>query len=395
MGTQAEQVKTGRGWSAWHPSRPYTVGIEEEVMLLDPEDWSLAQRSDDILPDLPDGLLAHVSAETHQAAIELATDPHERVSDAIAQLRHLRIWLTEELAELGLAVAGAGTHPTALWTETRVSPASRYQVIQRTMADLARREPTFALHVHVGVPDAERAIQLLNQLRAHLPMLLALSANSPFWQGRATGLASTRTSVFGAFPRTGVPRRFTSYEDWVQTVDTLLRSGAFPEPTFLWWDVRPQPRFGTVEVRVMDVQTRVPETAAIVALVQCIARRELVERVAARPVAHSPEVLVENRFLAARDGMDAFLIDPEQESAVPARILLDELVQACEPHAEALGCPDELAAVADLALRTGAQRQIELARGEGLPRVVAGLADTFLSDGPVGESRLGNLLGAV
>ena len=138
MGTQAEQVKTGRGWSAWQPSRPYTVGIEEEVMLLDPEDWSLAQRSDDILPHLPDGLLAHVSAETHQAAIELATDPHERVSDAIAQLRHLRIWLTEELAGLGLAVAGAGTHPTALWTETRVSPASRYQVIQRTMADLAR-----------------------------------------------------------------------------------------------------------------------------------------------------------------------------------------------------------------------------------------------------------------
>src|SRR3954447_8656780 len=132
-------------------------------------------------------------------------------------------------------------HPSALGSDTRVSPASRYQVILRTMADLARREPTFALHVHVGVPDPERAIRLLNQLRAHVPLLLALSANSPFWQGRSTGLASTRTSVFGAFPRTGLPRRFHSYEDWVSTVDSLLRCGAFPEPTFLWWDVRPQP----------------------------------------------------------------------------------------------------------------------------------------------------------
>src|SRR4029079_16243157 len=147
--------------------------------------------------------------------------------------------------------------------------------IQRTMADLARREPTFALHVHIGVPDPDRAIRLLNRLRAHLPMLLALSANSPFWQGRATGLASTRTSVFGAFPRTGIPRRFDSYADWVETVDTLLRSGAFPEPTFLWWDVRPQPALGTVEVRVMDAQTDLDATAGLVALVQSLAPLEI------------------------------------------------------------------------------------------------------------------------
>ena len=146
------------------------------------------------------------------------------------------------------------------------------------MRELARREPTFALHVHIGVDSPEHAIVLHDRLRAHLPLLLALSANSPFWQGRDTGLASARTPLFQAFPRVGIPRGFHSYADYVEAVDLLMRSGALAEPTSLWWDVRPQPRFGTVEVRVMDVQTRVAETAAIVALVQCIARRELVEQ---------------------------------------------------------------------------------------------------------------------
>lgn len=383
MGTQAAELRAGRRWSAWQASRPYTLGVEEEVMLLDPDDWTLAQRSDDVLPRLPDALAAHVSAETHQAAIELNTDVHERVADAIGQMRHLRTWLAEELADLGLAVAAAGTHPSALWTETRVSPASRYQVIQRTMADLARREPTFALHVHVGVPDAEQAIRLLNRLRAHLPMLLALSANSPFWQGRATGLASTRTSVFGAFPRTGIPRRFTSYEDWVHTVDTLLRSGAFPEPTFLWWDVRPQPRLGTVEVRVMDAQTDLDATAALVALVQSLARLELEDGYAPDALVDAEEVLEENRFLAARDGIEADLLDPEAELRRPARAQLRRLLEALRPHADALGCRDELERVLGLALAPAFLHQLDVAerRGGDLPSLTSELAAAFSPEG--------------
>jgi carboxylate-amine ligase len=379
MGTQADQLRSARDWSAWRPSAPYTIGIEEEVMLLDPEDWSLAQRSDDVLPQLPPELAKHVSAETHQAAIELATDPHRTVRDAIAELRHLRVWLSEELEALGLAVAAAGTHPSALWTETLVSPASRYQVIQRTMADLARREPTFALHVHVGVPDPNVAIRLLNQVRAHLPMLLALSANSPFWQGRATGLASTRTSVFGAFPRTGVPRRFTSYEDWVQTVDTLLRSGAFPEPTFLWWDVRPQPALGTVEVRVMDAQTDLEATAALCALVQSLARLEIEQGYASRALVDAEEVLEENRFLAARDGIEADLLDPEAEMRRPARAQLRRLLDALRPHADALGCRSELERVLALALAPAFLHQLDVAerRGGDLPELTKELAAAF------------------
>ncbi len=379
MGAQAEQLTRTRDWSAWRSSAPYTVGVEEEVMILDPNDWTLAQRSDEVLPQLPEGLAAHVSAETHQAAIEVATDPHARVGDAIAQLRSLRVWLREELARLGLAVGAAGTHPTAMWTETRVSPASRYQVIQRTMADLSRREPTFALHVHVGVPDPDRAIRLLNRLRAHLPLLLALSANSPYWQGRGTGLASTRTSVFGAFPRTGIPRRFDSYEDWVQTVGTLLRSGAFPEPTFLWWDVRPQPAFGTVEVRVMDAQTDLDATAGLVALVQSLARLEIEDGFVSETLVEASEVLEENRFIAARDGIEADLLDPVAELRRPARAQLRRLLDAVRPHADALGCRDDLERVIGLALAPAFQQQIDAAdrRGGDLVGVTEELAAAF------------------
>jgi carboxylate-amine ligase len=379
MGTPTGQLRSARGWAAWQRSEPYTIGLEEEVMLLDPDDWSLAQRSDDVLPQLPTELAQHVSAETHQGAIELATDPHATVAEAIAQLGHLRAWLQAELADQGLAVAAAGTHPFAVWSETRVSPASRYQVILRTMADLARREPTFALHVHVGVPDPDRAIRLLNQLRAHVPLLLALSANSPFWQGRSTGLASTRTSVFGAFPRTGLPRRFHSYEDWVSTVDGLLRCGAFPEPTFLWWDIRPQPALGTVEVRVMDAQTDLRATAALVALVQSLGRLEIEEGHASELLVSSEELLGENRFLAARDGIEAELLDPAAELRRPARAQLRAVLDAARPHADELGCRAELEGVARLALEPPFLRQLDAAERPGrLPGLMAELSAAFV-----------------
>ena len=224
-----------------------------------------------------------------------------------------------------------------------MSSGERYQEVYGSMRELARREPTFALHVHVGVPDPEQGVRLVNRLRAHLPLLLALSVNSPFWQGRDTGLASARTPLFQAFPRVGIPRVFDDYSDWVETVEMLIRCDAFAEPTFLWWDVRPQPRFGTVEVRVLDAQTTVGETAALVALVQAIASLELNEGYASTQLVQSPEVLDENRFLAARDGMGARLIDPELGCRVPAREQLTELLEACAPHAAELGCGAELA----------------------------------------------------
>src|ERR1700733_12242627 len=316
-------------WAGWSASEAYTLGVEEEVMLLDPaNDWSLAQRIDEVLPQLSARLGERVAGETHGSAVELSTDPHAAVDDAVDQVHRLRATLSKELAAAGLRAASAGTHPFAVWSEMQIAGGDRHQAVYGSMRELARREPTFALHVHIGVGDPERAIELYNRLRGHLALLLALAANSPFWQGRDTGLASARVPIFQAFPRVGVPRRLDDYSEYVETVDLLLRCHAFPEPTFLWWDVRPQPRFGTVEVRIMDAQITGVETAALAALVQSIAHLELEEGYHTDPQWDRPELLAENRFIAARDGMSARLIDPVAEQRIPARRVLATLLEA-------------------------------------------------------------------
>jgi carboxylate-amine ligase len=370
-------------WAEWISGRaPYTVGLEEEVMLLDPQrGWGLAQRIEDALQALPSDMSGHVSAETHQAAIELMTDPHESVVDAVTQLGRLRRGLAATLGELGLAAGVAGTHPWADWSETEVTPASRYQLIRETMRGLTAREPTFALHVHIGVPDPEQAIELYNRMRAHLPMLLALSSNSPFWRGQDAGFASTRTFLFQAFPRTGMPRRYGSYDEWVEAVDLQIRAGALPEATFLWWDVRLQPRFGTIEIRVMDAQTSLADTAALLALVQSIARLELEEGYVAEHLIRAEEVLEENRFIAARDGVHAHLIDTTEESLRSVSELLAQLLDAAGPHATELGCRAQLDEMTTLLANSGAVRQRACAADpSGLVRLVEGLSAQFIDE---------------
>jgi glutamate---cysteine ligase / carboxylate-amine ligase len=380
------------GWAEWNPAAaaaPWTVGVEEEVMLLDPRDWSLASRVDDVLPELSRAVADRASAETHGSALELASHPHPTPAAAAEELARLRLGLAADLEPLGLRAAVAGTHPFAQWSEVEVSHGARYQSIYDTMRELARREPTFALHVHVAVPDPESAVRALRGLRVHVPMLLALSANSPFWQGRDTGLASARVPVFGTFPRVGIPRPFASYAEYVEAVDVLLRCDAFPEPTFLWWDVRLQPKLGTVEVRIMDAQTRSRDNAALAALVQCAVRLEATDGFAAAAIAEHPEVLDENRFLATRDGMRAQFIDPERETRRPATDILDELLTACAPHAAELGCEAELAALPALAAEPGHHRQRVLAGvaqgdpvGPALGMLVCALANEFTADLP-------------
>jgi glutamate---cysteine ligase / carboxylate-amine ligase len=367
-------------WAEWHPSAPYSLGVEEEVMLLDAGGERLAQRAD-VIAALSAPLSARTSAETHQGVLELATHPHATVAEAMGELAALRAVLAGELAALDIVPAAAGTHPTAVWQETLVSPSERHQLIDRTMGELARREPTFALHVHVGVADAEDAVLLLNRLRAHLPLLLALSANSPFWQGRDSRLASARTPLFASFPRTGIPRAFDGFADWRATVDLLVRSGAIDEPTFLWWDVRLQPRYGTVELRIMDAQTTVADTASLCALVQSLARLELEEGHATAAMLAAQEALSENRFLAARDGVAAALVDADTASLRPVAAQVEALLPALRPHAEDLGCAADLDRVPGLLALPGAARQRALAAAGGVEAVSPGLAAAF-TDGP-------------
>ena len=371
-------------WAEWRADprlEPYTVGLEEEVMLLDPRRLTLEHRIDDVLVELSPWLAEHVGAETHGCTLELATGVCETVGDAVAELAALRARLKSELRPLGLCAAVAGTHPTAVWHDVRVSGGARYQLLSESLRELARREPTFALHVHVGIADPETAVRVADRLRAHLPLILALSANSPFWQGRDSGMASARTPLFQAFPRVGIPRQFGTYGRYVEAIDVLLRAGAFPEPTFVWWDVRLQPRFGTVEVRIADAQTRVEDTAAIVALVQAAAKLEAEEGFAAPRLLAADEVLAENRFLAARDGMAAEVVDPSGDRMVPASDVLSALLDATMPHARELGCAFGLEAASALAEWPGASRQRAVAtRDSGLLGVVAALTGGFSAD---------------
>ena len=366
-------------WARWPADQvPWTVGIEEEVMLLDPRTWALAQCVEEVLEALPDDLAGAVCSETHSGAIELNTRAHATVAEATADLGRLRARLTGVLDGLELRAGCSGTHPFADWHEMRVADAARHQEVAGSMRALARREPTFALHVHVGVPTAAAAMAAANQLRVHLPVLLALSANSPYWQGRDTGLASTRTPLFQAFPRVGIPRAFASYNDWVETVDLLVRCEAFPDHSFLWWDVRLQPRYGTVEVRIMDAQASVESAGALAALVQCLVRLEATEGFAPAHLIHAQEVLEENRFLAARDGVAASLVDPAHEGRVPLRELVEPMLDACAPHAAELACEAELGLIRLLLDEGGAQRQRMLAApDDDQCRLVAALSEAF------------------
>lgn len=368
-------------WSQWRSdpaNPPYTLGVEEEVMLVDPRGWSLAQAIADVLRALPPEIAEHVSSETHSAAVELGTGVHTSVTGAIDELTTLRRDLAGVLGELGLAAAVAGTHPFAVWQEMVVTDRARHQLVFGSMRELARREPTFALHVHVGIPDPDHAIRAFNNMRAHLPVLLALSANSPFWQGRDTGLASARTPLFQAFPRVGIPRPFHHYDEYVTAIDQLIRCEAFPDPTFLWWDVRLQPRIGTVEIRIMDAQSTSTATRALVALVQSLVRLESEEGWADQRLVHAPEALDENRFLAARDGTGVALLDLSVGGRVSLRERVDKMLQACRPHAQDLGCEADLDLVPVLLTDASAPRQRRLAaEAGGLPGLVEKLAADF------------------
>lgn len=345
-------------------------------MLLDPHrTWSVANRIDGVLAALPPGVAAHAAAETHACVVELRTAPHPTVAAAGAQLALLRRALDETLRDnLGLRAAAAGTHPTATASDVALSESARYRHIGATMGALARREPTMAQHVHVAVPDGTSALRALNALRTDLPLVLALSANSPFWRGADSGFASIRTPIFSMFPRVGIPRRFGSYEEYVSVIDAMLSAGAIPEPGFLWWDARLRPRLGTIEVRIMDAQSRVTDAAALTALVQCLVHRGAH---GLRDSDIGPEALAENRFLAARDGVRAQLIDDRERARQPVRDALCELFEDCRAVAAALGCSSDLARAEALAHDSGAARQRRHVRRAGLAGLPAWLAGEF------------------
>jgi carboxylate-amine ligase len=367
-------------WARWNATRPdYTVGIEEELMPLDPgRSWSLDQEFAAVREQLSGALADRLESETHAAAVEIATAPHRSAAAAGAELVVLRRRLADELAGEGRAAAGAGLHPATTWEETELSDEHRYEYVHETMRDLARREPTFATHVHVAIGDPERALDVANRMRAHLPLLLALSANSPYWQGRDTGLASARTPVFDAFPRTGIPRTFDGYGDFVETLETMVACGAFPEPSFIWWDLRLRPASGTIEIRAMDAQSDAERTASLAALTQVLVRLEDDGGFASDRLAGSHELLSENRFIAARDGVEAKLLDPDHNGRITVTELVDRVLERGQGAAHDLDCVAALARLPAMVAEPAHELQRELAGPEpDLSGLVAALSERF------------------
>jgi glutamate---cysteine ligase / carboxylate-amine ligase len=335
----------------------YTLGIEEELMILDGRTLSLSNSIEAIL-DAYDGS-GDVKPELMESVLEIAVGPCPNTREAGGALRALRRSVADVAGRHGLVIGSAGTHPFALWEEQRISARERYRDLVEALRFVARQELIFGLHVHVGLDDREKAIHVANGMRVHVPVLLALSANSPFWRADATGLASTRMPVFRAFPRVGIPPRYEDWDDYERRIAFMVDAGVMEDYTWLWYDVRPHPNLGTVEIRAMDAQTRVEHTLALAALIQAMVKELAEHWEAGRRLAHYPhEMLDENQWLAARHGLDGEIVDLPERRPVPTRQLARRLYDRLREHAQDLGSADELEGVLDLLERgNGAQRQ--------------------------------------
>ena len=342
-------------------SDPFTLGIEEELMICDGETLELSQSIDRILEALPDDLPGHVKPELMQSVLEIATLPCKNLVEAAGQLRELRTQVRACAGELGLEIGAAGTHPSARYLDQKFVEQERYQELAAELAWIAQREIIFGTHVHVGIDDPEKAIYVADGMRGWLPLLLGMSSNSPLWQGRVTGMMSSRTPVFRAFPRIGIPPYYGSWEIYSHRVELMMNAGAIEDYTYLWWDVRPHPNLGTVELRVFDQQTRIEHTVGFAALAVALAHRLANRYDDGMPsVEHPWELIDDNKVRAAIVGIEGKLIEfskgEEIDAAEMARGVIDTL---CEDARE-LGCEEELRGLHDLIERgSGARRQLD------------------------------------
>jgi carboxylate-amine ligase len=363
-------------------SAPYTLGVEEEYMLLDPETWDLVQHVDSVLAAVAEGeFRARVAPELMQSVIEITTPVCSSAAEIDEQLRRLRRYMGETAAGEGCRFASAGTHPFSLFERQRITAKDRYRMLVDQLQYIARRELIFGMHIHAAVEDPEKAVQVANGLILHLPEFLALSASSPFWRGEPTGLASSRQMVFAAFPRSGVPPRFERYDDFAAVVGHLERTGCIADYTHIWWDIRPHPRLGTVELRICDAVTRLEDVVALAAFYQALVKMlcEQVESVGTPPSFHRI-LTTENKWLAARHGLAAPVMDlvTGRRNRVPIAQLVRRTIRDVEPHARELGGERELEGIAEILARgNGADAQLRVWNANrDIVEVVAELAAT-------------------
>jgi carboxylate-amine ligase len=334
---------------------PYTLGVEEEYQLLDSDTFDLVQHIDTMLAAISGHELeARINPELMQSVIEITTPVCRTAGDVMGELVQLRTYVTQIARENGLRVGSAGTHPFSLFERQRITAKDRYRALIDQMQYVARRELIFGMHVHVAVDDADKAIQVVNGLLPQLAPLLALSSSSPFWRGEPTGLASSRQMVFSAFPRSGPPPRFRDYADYAEVVGELERTGCIADYTHIWWDIRPHPRLGTIEIRICDAVTRIEDAVAIAAYCQALVKRLCEQHEAGEKTPSFHRILTsENKWLAARYGLEAPVMDlgAGRRNRVPIARLVRWTLADIEPHARELGSERELEGINEILAR--------------------------------------------
>jgi carboxylate-amine ligase len=326
MPKEAEEHHFGEG-------EPFTIGLEEELFLVDPDDGHLVNTGAEVIEQIGELPRGEIKNELHRSQIELITGVHTTAQEAVAELCELR----RAVLATGAGVVACGTHPTAVEGDSQFTEKRRYERIHELLGD-AGATPVCALHIHVGMPDGDTAIRVFNGLRRHLPLLEAISANSPYRHGRDTGLASARQLTLRSWPRAGVPRAMADLDDFLRSTARLTHVAEVPDYTFHWWKLRPHPRLGTVEIRALDTQLAPRHTAALAAAVQSLALH--VSR--ARPVEDPPaEVLDEASFRAAREGVAATL-PVEDDSLHPVPEMLGRMIEGVRRAARDLECEAQL-----------------------------------------------------
>jgi len=360
----------------------FTIGIEEEYMVIDPETRELKSHEQKIVQEGEKLLKDKVKAEMHQAVVEVGTDICQDIDEAFLDVANLRKTISNIAGSLGLAVGASGTHPFSNWERQLITDHERYSNIVKELQEAARSNLIFGLHVHVGMENREMAIHIANSARYFLPHIFALSTNSPFWEGRSTGYKSYRTKIFDKFPRTGIPDFFDSIETYDNYVKILVKTNCIDNAKKIWWDLRVHPFFNTVEFRICDVPLTVQETITLAALFQGICAKLYKLRMQNLNFIIYPRMLInENKWRASRYGIEGSMVDFGKESEVNTRVLIYELLDFIDDVTAPLGIRNTISYVHKILEEgTGADRQLKVfEETSSLPAVVDYIQSQFLN----------------
>lgn len=362
--------------------KTFTLGVEEEYMVLDPETFELKSHEQQIVQEGQKTIKDKVKAEMHQAVVEVGTDICQDIDEAHKDVSLLRKTIYDIAGGLGLTLGASGTHPFSHWEKQLITDHQRYNEIIAELQEAARSNLIFGLHVHVGMESRELANHIANSTRYFLPHIFALSTNSPFWEGRTTGYKSYRTKVFDKFPRTGIPDAFESIEAYDNYVKMLIKTNCIDNAKKIWWDLRVHPFFNTVEFRICDIPMTVDETIAIAALFQAIcARIYMLRSKNLNYIQYSRPLINENKWRASRYGLDGYLIDFGKEEEVNTRALIYELLDFVDPVIPHLGSRHRIDYVHKILENgTGADRQLAVfEETKDLTQVAKYISNSFLN----------------